>query len=217
MAYTFMNELKTDGGKGAMRTKYPEHTRQSLLEAAAKLFINKGYAATRLEDIAKSAGLTRGAISFHFKNKMNIFRDLTEYYTNVVGEEFRDVDQLQAGPVERMEYVIRKLFNSPNVYILNGLMQIMQGEMQDIASDVLGQNRPEVDLFIGRIENILRDGVATGDFSEEIEPEFCSHLIFNLFLGAIAKLNIALKEYPNDVVIEKNVMLLMGCILNGRR
>jgi TetR/AcrR family acrAB operon transcriptional repressor len=39
-----------------------EQTRQDLLDAALTIFSKKGYTATRLEDIAKVAGVTRGAI-----------------------------------------------------------------------------------------------------------------------------------------------------------
>ena len=51
-------------------------TRQDLLAAALTIFSQKGYEAARLEDIAEMAGVTRGAIYFHFGNKAGLFMAL---------------------------------------------------------------------------------------------------------------------------------------------
>lgn len=53
-----------------------EVTRQNLLSAALKVFSRQGYAAARLEDIAEEAGVTRGAIYWHFKNKADLYNIL---------------------------------------------------------------------------------------------------------------------------------------------
>lgn len=53
-------------------------TRDRILNAAAGLFYEKGVSGTTLEDIAESAGLTRGAIYWHFKNKLDLFAALHE-------------------------------------------------------------------------------------------------------------------------------------------
>ncbi|HEY7123198.1 MAG TPA: TetR family transcriptional regulator [Ktedonobacterales bacterium] len=55
-----------------------EETRQNLLGAALKVFSQKGFAATRLEDVAEEAGVSRGAIYWHFKNKADLFNTLSE-------------------------------------------------------------------------------------------------------------------------------------------
>ncbi len=49
-----------------------EETKDSILEAATKVFMDKGFSNASLEQIAKKAGVTRGAIYWHFKNKMDI-------------------------------------------------------------------------------------------------------------------------------------------------
>ena len=44
-------------------------TRRKILESAQRLFTRRGYERTSLSDIAKYAGVTRGAIYWHFENK----------------------------------------------------------------------------------------------------------------------------------------------------
>jgi len=56
-------------------------TRENLLNAGLRVFRQKGYSATRLEDIAQEAGLTRGAIYWHFGNKLELYRALVEECT----------------------------------------------------------------------------------------------------------------------------------------
>lgn len=51
-------------------------TRRQLMEAALRVFSQNGYAATTLDDIAREAGVTRGAIYWHFSNKADLYNTL---------------------------------------------------------------------------------------------------------------------------------------------
>lgn len=53
-------------------------TRNHLLDAAEVVFHREGYARTTLEAVAEAAGLTRGAIYWHFKNKGDLFNAMCE-------------------------------------------------------------------------------------------------------------------------------------------
>ena len=48
-------------------------TRTGILDAAERVFAKRGVSHTSLEDIARNAGVTRGAIYWHFKNKSELF------------------------------------------------------------------------------------------------------------------------------------------------
>jgi len=52
--------------------------RERLLESAKRLFSQKGYYATSVEDIVESAGLSKGAFYFYFKSKEELFKSLVE-------------------------------------------------------------------------------------------------------------------------------------------
>jgi len=63
----------------ARRTKEDaEETRHQLLEAAQRVFAEKGVSRTSLQDIAQAAGVTRGAIYWHFKNKAELFNAMMD-------------------------------------------------------------------------------------------------------------------------------------------
>jgi len=58
---------KAAGGARAGRT------RSEILAAAEQLFASRGFAATRLEDVAEEVGLTRAALFYHFKDKQMLY------------------------------------------------------------------------------------------------------------------------------------------------
>jgi AcrR family transcriptional regulator len=55
-----------------------EQTREAVLAAAIKVFLKRGIARATFEEIARAAGVTRGAIYWHFRDKLEIFRALDE-------------------------------------------------------------------------------------------------------------------------------------------
>lgn len=65
---TFMRRTKEES----------EKTREDLLNAAVRIFSEKGVARSTLDEIAKAAGVTRGAVYWHFENKTQIFEALRE-------------------------------------------------------------------------------------------------------------------------------------------
>ena len=61
------------------RNKYPEETRKLILDVSAKLFLEKGYEQTSLQDIiGQLGGMTKGAIYHHFKSKEEILIAVVE-------------------------------------------------------------------------------------------------------------------------------------------
>src|SRR5258706_12134915 len=50
--------------------------RQAIIEAALDEFVARGFTATRLEDVAKRAGVAKGTIYLHFRDKESMFEEL---------------------------------------------------------------------------------------------------------------------------------------------
>ena len=61
------------------RNKHPEETVNLILEAATRLFMEKGYEHTSIQDIINNlGGLSKGAIYHHFKSKEDILEAVTD-------------------------------------------------------------------------------------------------------------------------------------------
>jgi len=60
------------------RAAQVENTRRALLDVARQLFTENGYQATRTEEIVQRAGVTRGALYHHFRDKEDLFRSVLD-------------------------------------------------------------------------------------------------------------------------------------------
>ena len=60
------------------RAAHVRDTRRALLDTARRLFTRDGFQATRTEEIVEQAGLTRGALYHHFRDKEDLFRAVHE-------------------------------------------------------------------------------------------------------------------------------------------
>jgi AcrR family transcriptional regulator len=60
------------------RDEYSEATRRALLDSAARLFAEKGFTATSLDEVAAEARVTKGAVYHHFANKQALFEAVAD-------------------------------------------------------------------------------------------------------------------------------------------
>lgn len=86
-------------------------TRHSLLDAAELLFQAQGVSRTSLNDIARSAGTSRGAIYWHFKDKADLFNAMMERVTLPLEHAFQfqyPEKELDADPLERIRQIMHQ-------------------------------------------------------------------------------------------------------------
>src|ERR1700761_2337359 len=72
-------EARSGSGGTAAPSNRSERTaerRAAIVDAAMEEFVARGFAATRLDDIAKRAGVAKGTIYLHFKDKESMFEEL---------------------------------------------------------------------------------------------------------------------------------------------
>ena len=75
---------KTPAAKpAANRAERTAERREAIIEAALDEFISRGFTATRLDDVARRAGVAKGTIYLHFKDKESMFEELVR--TVIVG------------------------------------------------------------------------------------------------------------------------------------
>ena len=82
-------------------------TRNSLMDAAERVFGEKGVARASLSDIAQAAGATRGAIYWHFKDKVDLFGAMMDRVTLPLEQGFGALEESTCpDPVERLRAVL---------------------------------------------------------------------------------------------------------------
>ena len=148
----------------------PAERPKEILEAAMELFVEKGFAGTRLDDVAERAGLSKAAIYLYFEDKTALFEGV-----------IRQTISANLGAVEALVAAHR----GPVAAIIPGMLDFMasrieQTPMASIAKVVIAESRafPEIGRFylkevIGRgiplFEGLIAKGVASGEF-RRVDP-----------------------------------------------
>jgi AcrR family transcriptional regulator len=71
-----LSPKRTSASQAGNRAERAAERRVAIVEAAMEEFVARGFAATRLDDIAKRAGVAKGTIYLHFKDKESMFEEL---------------------------------------------------------------------------------------------------------------------------------------------
>ncbi len=83
------------------RLDYSESTRTALVESAVELFTKRGYAGTSLDEIAKRARVTKGALYHHFSGKQALFEAAFESVESLVYDRLDKIMNGDGTPWER--------------------------------------------------------------------------------------------------------------------
>jgi TetR/AcrR family acrAB operon transcriptional repressor len=95
-----------------------QQTRESLLDAAEMLFAERGVSRTSLQDIAKAAGVTRGAVYWHFQDKAELFNAMMSRTTLPMEDTLKAIDtEREVCPLSELKAsmmdVMRRIVHDP--------------------------------------------------------------------------------------------------------
>ncbi len=95
------------------RNKHPEETVNLILDVASRLFMEKGYEHTSIQDIINHlGGLSKGAIYHHFKSKEDILYAVTDKMTEQSNQMFQVIcDRTDLNGKEKLETMFRESLN----------------------------------------------------------------------------------------------------------
>ena len=166
------------------RNKHPEETVNRILEVSFRLFMEKGYENTSIQDIIDNlGGLSKGAIYHHFKSKEDILEAVTNRMTEDSNEllaAIRDREDLSGK--EKLRLMFR-----------NSLLRPVQNDIFQVAPNI--SNSP------GLLFSMMHDTV------DEVTPDY----ILPVFLQGVADGSIT-TDYPAELA--ELIMLLANIWLN---
>ena len=93
--------MKQDDGDRRL-TRQGQERKQQLLDKAAELFAERGYAETRVIDIVRAAGVAKGLFYWYFDNKEAVFEELVEHTRLTMRQQQRAAIDPDANPLVRI-------------------------------------------------------------------------------------------------------------------
>lgn len=151
------------------RNKYPEVTEEKILEAAQRLFLEKGYDNTTIQDIVKElGGLTKGAIYHHFKSKEDIICVLSDkmFAKNNPFAIVKNRTDLNA--LQKMKEAVKLNQENTQEKQLNIQALPLLNNPRILAEMIKSAQRTLTPLWLELIEEGISDGSIQTDYSKEI-------------------------------------------------
>lgn len=149
------------------RNKYPEETVEKILTVAMRLFLEKGYEHTTIQDIVDQlGGLTKGAVYHHFKSKEEIMDAVTEkrFWDDNPFEKVRGREDLTG--LEKMKEVIR-LTQEPDWSSLGRQSMPILKNPKLLAKCIEDNQRIATPLWLELIEEGMADGSIRTEYPRE--------------------------------------------------
>ncbi|HEY0258181.1 MAG TPA: TetR/AcrR family transcriptional regulator [Candidatus Methylacidiphilales bacterium] len=170
--------------------------KKKLLEAARASFLASGFKACTIEDIATKAGVFKGSVYNHFKNKEAFAVAVIEQY---VGEVVLPLLSLQGPPsaIKRLRAHFQKISTIQNeIHFPGCMMANFSAEISPLNPDLRSALDETVDKWCRAIAEVIRQAQAQGDISKKLKAELLSRFLINSFEGALIRARVLNTQEP---------------------
>ena len=187
-ATTGAKEFAADCPIMVRRTKEAAaETREQLLEAAERVFRKRGVTRTSLARIASTAGVTRGAVYWHFRDKIDLFDAMCARATSPMQALLdRASEDARAGALATLRTIcLQALIHLATDSRAQAFFEIifhkseLVGEMERLAH----RHERESKSARKRIEAILRRAIAQRELPADTDPVIAAHVVHGFVIG----------------------------------
>jgi TetR/AcrR family transcriptional regulator len=147
------------------RERRKEARPRELLDAALALFVEKGFTATRSEEVAARAGVSKGTLFLYFQSKEDLFKAvIRENIGSLFPAWNEELDTFEGSSTEMVKYAMNAWWERVGNTAASGIAKLVMSE---------AQNFPEVAAFYQAdvvvpgtklLQRILQRGVESGEF-----------------------------------------------------
>ncbi len=186
---------------------------QEISEAAFEVFAAKGYAATRVEEVAKRAGVSKGLLYLYFKTKEELFKAVIKSVVT------RRVDALLVA-VEETELSSEAFVRGP---LLEFMKQIPRSPVAIVIRLLIaeGQRHPDlVDYYwdnvvskgLTAIARLVERGIERGEFRDTAVRELPQLVLAPMMLSMIWRMLFTERELDTDKLMDTHIEMILAYI-----
>ena len=169
-----MTDLHIHAGAPSPRWQRRKKARPAeILDAAFSAFVDRGFAATRLEDVAKLAGCTKGTIFLYYESKEELFKAVIRSSIVPALERAEQIiAQHQGSARELLTAILRARFEGMTRTRLSGLPKLIFGEAGNFPDLARFYHDEVVARSQAMFERALRLGIASGEFRADLDVPY---------------------------------------------
>ena len=181
---------------------------QKIIQAATKVFAQKGFYNSKVADVAKEANVADGTIYLYFKNKDDLLISIFEDSMDTFSGEVQKVVDGVSDPVEKLCRFIR--LHLELVRENQDTALVLQIELRQSSKFMKEYAATKFRDYLALISTILEEGQAKGVFKKEINPVIVKRAIF----GAVDEMALdwvlmKKKKYTMEEVAEQLCSMLV--------
>ncbi len=165
-----------------------EETRQQVLAAALAVFSRKGYSATTLDGIAAEAGLTRGAVYWHFKGKADLYLSLLEERSRAAQALWQGGMEGGAAPLETLRQLLVRsveLLEEDSDYRSVLEMSWTKSEAVAELEEPFRHKVRGIIAHVGAMESLIERAIKTHEVRPDVKPRVAARAAYALMGGLI--------------------------------
>jgi len=162
-----------------------EETRQKIVEKAAPLFNQLGYAGCSMQDIMAATGLEKGGLYRHFSSKEELAEESFRYaLARVTEARWEGIDEIE-GALEKLRFFVRRFVGIHS--IIRGGCPVMNTAIDaDDGNPVLRRLvQRAVQEWKTEIGGLLLAGIERGEIRSDIEPGRVANMVIATLEGAL--------------------------------
>ena len=138
---------------------------QELLDAALDLFVERGFAATRLDDVARRAGVSKGTLYLYYANKDELFKAVVrENLVPVLGEAESMAQDYSGTSAELFRDIMLGWWERVGETRLSGITKLMLAESGNFPELATFYHDEVIARSNAMITRVLDRGIASGEF-----------------------------------------------------
>ncbi|MGM0865098.1 MAG: TetR/AcrR family transcriptional regulator [Bacillota bacterium] len=164
--------------------------KEKLTEHAVRLFDEKGFTVTSIQDIVESIGVTKGTFYYYFSSKEELLKEIhMRYIDGLLSKQERVLGD------DRKSYM-EKLYDIVHLSILDikeqgASAKVFFREMRHLSKESLDAIEPKRDMYRFNIETLLKEGRKNGDFHKDFDVSIVA-------FGILGMMNWSYQWYKPD-------------------
>jgi AcrR family transcriptional regulator len=168
--------MTSSGPVRPARRGRPGYDLETLLRTAVKLFNERGYDGTSMEDLARKLGITKSAIYHHVAGKEELLRLATSRALDGLFEVAREAEGTPGPAISRLEHLVHGSVTVLAAQLPFVTLLLRVHGNTKVERDALARRR-EFDRFAAEL---VKQAVAEGDLRPDIDPAITAKLLFGL-------------------------------------
>ncbi len=186
---------------------------QEVTAAALELFVEKGFAATRLDEIAARAGVSKGTLYLYFENKEELFKAVIREGMLPLLAEGEELVASMPGPAsELFKAIVMRWWQSVGDRAIGGIPKLVIAEARNFPDIARFYAEEVIDRGKRLLVAVFQRGIDSGEF-RRFDPDDLVHIVFSpLMMRVIWKHSLdccGVRTVPVDVYLREYLELTL--------